>query len=155
MNELHTEDTLLFFLNNLSCDVTKIKPYIPNIHYGKVIKVYDGDTITIATLLYNGDLVPMKELYKFSVRILGIDTAEIKTKCSMEHNKGIAARDALSHKILHKIVQLKNISYDKYGRLLCNVFIDDINISEWLISTHFAVSYDGGTKIQNWAEENK
>jgi ethanolamine utilization protein EutA (predicted chaperonin) len=31
---------------------------LPDIKYGQVIKVYDGDTITIATPLFNGDEVP-------------------------------------------------------------------------------------------------
>jgi endonuclease YncB( thermonuclease family) len=146
----NTQDKLLLFLHNLSCDIKTVRPYLPDIHYGKVIKVYDGDTITIVCPLYNGDLLPSKDVYKFNVRILGIDTAELKTKCAIEHTKGIIARDALSSKILHKIVKLENVSYDKYGRILCNILLDDVNISEWLISTKMAVSYDGGTKHENW-----
>ena len=48
-------------------------PFIPPITHGKVIKVYDGDTITIAALLpYENS-----KLYRFSVRINGIDCPEI------------------------------------------------------------------------------
>ena len=45
-----------------------IKTFIPEITEGRVIKCYDGDTITVAAYL------PFKEseLYKFSVRINGI-----------------------------------------------------------------------------------
>jgi len=50
-------------------------PYIPSITCGKVIKVYDGDTITIATKLpYESS-----PIYRFSVRINGIDCPEMKT----------------------------------------------------------------------------
>ena len=46
--------------------------YIPNVREGKVIKVYDGDTITVG--FYNtGDPTP----YRISVRLLGIDTPEV------------------------------------------------------------------------------
>jgi endonuclease YncB( thermonuclease family) len=152
MNESNTQDKLLAFLHNLQCDVKSTRSFIPEIHYGKVIKVYDGDTITIASPLYNGDLSPNKSVYKFNVRILGVDTAELKTKSAIEHKKGIAARDALSTLILHKVVKLENISYDKYGRILCHVYLDDVNVSEWLISNHLAVSYDGGTKLEKWGE---
>ena len=49
-------------------------PFIPPISGGVVIKVYDGDTITIASKL------PYKKspLYRFSVRMNGIDAPELK-----------------------------------------------------------------------------
>ena len=43
---------------------------------GRVIKVYDGDTITIASKLPFND----SPLYRLSVRLNGIDTPEIKGK---------------------------------------------------------------------------
>ena len=51
--------------------------FIPPLKTGKVIKVYDGDTITIASRvpgLYNSPI------YKFSVRLNGIDSPEMKGK---------------------------------------------------------------------------
>lgn len=81
------------------CDVKTVRPFIPNIH----MEVYDGDTITIATPLY---------VYKFNVRILGIDTAELKTNGVVEPSERYFARDALSNLILHKVVKLKNVSYE-------------------------------------------
>ena len=59
---------------------TTAKPFIPKITYGKVIKVYDGDTITIACRIYNGySLVESPELYRFPVRLNGIDSPEMKS----------------------------------------------------------------------------
>ena len=46
------------------------------IHEGIVIKVYDGDTFTIATKIPDLQNSP---LYRFPVRLAGIDTPEIKT----------------------------------------------------------------------------
>ena len=146
----NTTEGLISFLNTTICDLKTVNSYVPDIHYGKVIKVYDGDTITIATTLHNGDIIPSMELYKFNVRILGVDTPEIKTKIIAEHDLGIIARDALSELIMNRVVRLENISYDKYGRILCNIFLEEINISEWLISKNYAVSYDGGTKLKKW-----
>lgn len=138
------------YLRTVEFDAKTVKAYIPEISYGKVIKVYDGDTITIATQLYNGDVSPKQELCKFNVRILGIDTPELKTKNVGEKELGIIARNALSELLLNKVVKLENVKYDKYGRILCNVFLDNVNISEWLVSNKLAVVYNGGTKTKKW-----
>lgn len=138
------------YLRTVEFDAKTVKAYIPEISYGKVIKVYDGDTITIATQLYNGDVSPKQELCKFNVRILGIDTPELKTKNAGEKELGIIARNALSELLLNKVVKLENVKYDKYGRILCNVFLDNVNISEWLVSNKLAVVYNGGTKTKKW-----
>lgn len=54
--------------------------YIPQIIYGKVIKVYDGDTITIASQIDPSNPI----IYRFSVRLNGIDSPEIKGKTENE-----------------------------------------------------------------------
>jgi endonuclease YncB( thermonuclease family) len=114
----------------------------PDITNGKVIKVYDGDTITIATKLpyYNSPF------FRFSVRLRGIDCPEIRTKNTTEKHCAVIARDLLVNNIYHKIVTLENIDYDKYGRILADVFLDGKNITELLINNRLAVKYDGGTK---------
>lgn len=113
---------------------------------GKVIKVYDADTITIATRL------PFKDspLYRLSVRLNGIDAPEIKGKdvSNEEKEAAVIARDVVSKMILHKDVVLKNIQTEKYGRVLADVYIDNINLNEYLITHKYAVKYDGGTKIK-------
>jgi endonuclease YncB( thermonuclease family) len=109
---------------------------------GQVIKVYDGDSITIAAYL------PMDSspLFRFSVRLNGIDTPEIKGKNEDEKAAAKAARDALSNLILHKVITLKNVDTEKYGRILADVYLDDLCVNDWLIKEHYAVKYDGGTK---------
>ena len=113
---------------------------------GKVIKVYDADTITIATRLPFND----SPLYRLSVRLNGIDAPEIKGKDVSDEEKeaAIIARDVVSKMILHKYVVLKNIQTEKYGRLLADVYIDNINLNEYLITHRYAVKYDGGKKIK-------
>ena len=53
-----------------------------------VFKVYDGDTITIATKICN-----LPNLYRFSVRILDIDCPEINSKDDFEKELAIKGRD--------------------------------------------------------------
>ena len=117
-------------------------PFIPPIESGQVIKVYDGDTITIATRL------PYKDspLYRFPIRLKGIDTAEIKSKNENEKKHALLARDALSELILHKTVVIKNIENEKYGRVLADIYLEDLCLNEWMIEKGYAVKYDGGTK---------
>jgi endonuclease YncB( thermonuclease family) len=117
---------------------------------GQVIKVYDGDTITIAAKM------PYKDspLYRFSVRLNGIDTPEIKGKGVTEEEKEMAkqARDFLESLILHKYVILKNIKNEKYGRILADIYLHDTHINTFLIEERYAVKYDGKTKItpESW-----
>lgn len=117
-------------------------PFVPPITEGKVVKVYDGDTITVAAKLP----YPDSPIYRFSVRLNGIDSPEINSKSSTEKMLAINAREALSGRILTRIVQLKNTSTEKYGRLLADVYLGETNINEWMITNKFAVAYDGGTK---------
>lgn len=109
---------------------------------GRVIKVYDGDTITIASKL------PFAEspLYRLSVRLNGIDTPEIKGKSDDEKTAAKNARDALSGLILNKHIVLKNIQSEKYGRILADVYINELHVNLWMIQQRYAISYEGKTK---------
>ena len=51
-------------------------PFTVPITGGYVIKVYDGDTITVASKLPFDN----SPIYRFSIRLAGIDTPEIKGK---------------------------------------------------------------------------
>jgi endonuclease YncB( thermonuclease family) len=113
---------------------------------GRVIKVYDGDTITIASKLPYTD----SQLYRFSVRLNGIDTPEIKGKNISEDEKESAtnARDFVANLVLNKFVRLENVSNEKYGRILADVYIGDIHLNDLLLRERYAVKYDGKTKIK-------
>jgi endonuclease YncB( thermonuclease family) len=113
---------------------------------GRVIKVYDADTITIASKL-PFDNSPM---YRLSVRLNGIDTPEIKGKGVSDEEKEAAknARDFVSNLILNKFIRLENIENEKYGRILADVYVGDIHINKLLLEEKYAVKYDGGTKTK-------
>lgn len=117
-------------------------PFVPPVTVGKVIKVYDGDTFTMISKLPN----TQGPIYRFNVRMKGIDSPEIKGKTLNEKELGKKSRDVLSNLILGKIVILKDISTEKYGRILADVYIGDLCINEWLLINNYAVKYDGGTK---------
>jgi len=120
------------------------------IQYGKVVKVYDGDTITIAAYLP----IPNSPLYRFSVRLNGIDTPEIRGKTRAEKDLALVAKNALSEFILGKVVELRNIMNEKYGRILADVYLGATHINEWMIENKYAVRYGGGAKVRptEWDE---
>ena len=125
-------------------NMTEVKPFIPPISSGFVVKVYDGDTITIISKL------PYKDsaLYKFSVRLNGIDCPEIKGETLKEKQCAQLARDELSKLILNKHVVLKDLKTEKYGRILAEVYLDDLHLNQYMLDMNLAVKYDGGTKIK-------
>ena len=100
-----------------------------------VTKVYDGDTITVDFDLGFGILIR-----KQKIRLLGINTPEIR---GPEKPQGIISRDALRQRILGKVVTIKT-SKDKkgkYGRWLGEVFMEEENINQWLITEGYAKEY--------------
>jgi endonuclease YncB( thermonuclease family) len=124
--------------------------FIPPVNKGLVIKVYDGDTITIASKL------PYSEscIYRFSVRLNGIDCPEIKGKTESEKQCAQIAKKELSNLILNKIISLKNVQNEKYGRILADVYLDDLHLNNFMIEKRLAVTYNGGTKVcpNNWMD---
>uniref|UniRef100_A0A6C0J2V8 TNase-like domain-containing protein n=1 Tax=viral metagenome TaxID=1070528 RepID=A0A6C0J2V8_9ZZZZ len=113
-------------------------------HLAKVVDVYDGDTIKCVFPIHN-------KLYRWNCRLSGVDTPEIRTRCSIEKKHGYKVRDYLRDKILNRMVYLQCNEFDKYGRLLVNILYDDCIINDWLIQNDYAFQYDGGTK-QSWSE---
>ena len=105
----------------------KKQPYtIENV---RVVKVYDGDTITV---LYNNK--------KVKVRLYGIDAPELK------QSYGKQARDYLSNIVLNKDITLKIYNKDVYGRQVAEVIYNNVNINQLLVKTGNVYVY---TKYNN------
>jgi len=130
--------------NNPICiiDYKETSVFIPPITCGQVIKVYDGDTITIASKLP----YPESPLYRFQVRLAGIDCPEIKTKNEEERAIALLARKEMEDLTFQKTVYLTNLQNEKYGRILADVYVDNIHLNQHMIKKKLAVNYDGATK---------
>ncbi len=142
----------------VECVLKDTVPFVPDVRYGRVVKVYDGDTITIGAKMY--PIHNSQPIYRFSVRLNGIDTPELKGSGEEEHQVAVLARDWLANKIMGRMVALENVSFEKYGRLLATVYLMEkkkkYGISKWervgeklnsqIVKERLAVSYDGGTK---------
>ena len=109
----------------------------------EILRVIDGDTLLVAARPWPQQTV---EVY---VRIRGIDTPEMHSKCATVRRAGIDARQ-----VLEKLtdtspqVQLTRIAGDKYfGRILADVTLSDgRNPAQYMLGEGMAVTYDGGRK---------
>lgn len=119
------------------------KKFIIPIQYGKVIKVYDGDTITIGFYLYGN-------YYRQSVRLNRVDTPELRSSNYIESEAAAYVKSKLQEKIMDKIIYLDDISYDKYGRILAEINLieskKNVNINDWLLNNNYGIPYYGGKK---------
>jgi endonuclease YncB( thermonuclease family) len=153
------------FSDTLNKKCKDFPPFLENqIIYGRVISIYDGDTITVLVKIDNN-------YCKWSVRLYELDTCEMKTKDEKLKDLAIKAKLLLyklitnieedlddSKKMNHFlenniiIVKLKTYGLDKYGRILASVYKKDDDIekhksfSEIIIENKLGYNYDGCTK---------
>ena len=116
----------------------------------KVERVVDGDTCDVVLDL-GFDI-----LYRSRVRLYGIDTPESRTRNKDEKARGKLAKTFLEESIaeVDKVViqtKLKD-SRGKFGRVLGDVVVDDVNINKLMIQCHLAVAYHGQSKDDVEAE---
>jgi len=131
--------------------------------YARVVDVYDGDTVTLVLPIYDS-------FFKFHVRLHGIDACEIHSHQDTVKKMSIKARnrlieiitsliDPLSLTLTRKDIQkmlndslylvwIKCYKFDKYGRLLADVFTHNKtkNISTLLLEEELVIPYDGKTR---------
>jgi len=132
------------------CDVTleNTIEYYPPITRGKVVRVYDGDTIYIASDEIHCP-VPNKT-FIFTIRIKHIDTPEIRTKNLEEKELGKKAKQKMEELVLNKFVTLEDIQHEKkWGRILAVVKVNGVSVSDVMLETGHAKPYEGGHK-ESW-----
>ena len=120
------------------------------IYRAKLDRVVDGDTVD-ALIDVGFDI-----WFKKRIRFMGLDTWESRTRDLDEKKKGMIAK-ARTKELLEKVsaksgyFRLKSHGLGKYGRVLGELFVMDVdgkqwNINETLIAEGHAYVYDGGKK---------
>jgi micrococcal nuclease len=112
------------------------------------VRNYDGDTITF-------NLPNLHPIIgeKISIRVNGIDTAEIRGKCEKEKYTAKQAKDMVTEILKDaERIDLKNMERGKYFRIAADVYVDGENLAEALIDSGMAVKYDGGGGNTSWCE---
>jgi endonuclease YncB( thermonuclease family) len=137
---------------------------------GKMVECYDGDTCKIVLIVNNA-------LNKFTCRLNNVDAPEMKpplnkqnrlleiamackcrnrllqlaTNCFDKCDINCQYKKTEINKFLHsnsKLIAVECLEFDKYGRLLVNLYDERNNDSynDILISEKLVKQYDGGTK---------
>jgi len=104
---------------------------------------YDGDTCYVVAKTLPDNLKNM------SIRILGIDTPEIRGKCLEEKSLALQGR-AFANDMFKNAdnIEFRNLKWDKYGgRILADVYIDGISYKDKIIEAGLAREYYGDKKI--------
>ena len=113
----------------------------------KITRVVDGDTVDVDIDLGFGVW-----LHKERVRIYGIDTPESRTRDLEEKKYGLAAKEFVKEFVRDKggsNIVLRTRKYDakgKFGRILGDIIVDNVSMSETMIKEHHAVTYYGQSK---------
>ena len=106
-----------------------------------ITKVVDGDTVDVDIDLGFG-MVYKKQ----RVRLMGIDTPESRTRDLVEKLFGKASKKHLKELLSEGNITLRSHDKGKFGRILGELFINDISINQKMIDDHHAVDYGGGNK---------
>lgn len=112
-------------------------------------KIIDGDTIVLDI-----DLGFSVVLANQTIRLIGIDTPESKSKDKVEKIFGIASKKAVEEFIKNSdqenlIIQtiFCDENGDKFGRILGKIFNSNkVCLNDWLVEFNYAVKYDGENK---------
>ena len=115
----------------------------------KVLRVVDGDTVEI-----EAPFLPKELKQSLLLRINGVHVPEkgTRAKCPEENMASLRAKLFVEQEISNgKNVLILIRSWDKYGgRILGDVLIDGIPLSQKLLSRKYAVPYNGRGKKKDW-----
>ncbi len=118
----------------------------------KYIKNYDADTVTFK-------IPNIHPLFgdNISIRVLGVDTPEIRTKNKCEKEKARNAKKLVKNLLKRaKRIDLTEIKRGKYFRVVADVMIDGKSLKYYLLKNGLATNYDGGKKKKiDWCKSNR
>ena len=108
----------------------------------RVLRVIDGDTIAVRARIWIGQSVDTR------VRIVGVDTPELRGECALEIELAAAARELVVEALGDQPVTLRDVRYDKFGgRVLARVESSTgEDIARLLIAAGLGRPYDGGKR---------
>jgi endonuclease YncB( thermonuclease family) len=92
---------------------------LPGPYRAQVIRVIDGDSIEAQVTIWLGQQVTT------TVRMAGIDTAELDAPCLSARLNAVAARAYLKARVDGRTVSLTEVETDKYGGRIVAQLIDE------------------------------
>lgn len=145
-------------LNNKLVNITTHKdvPYFNfdnQTYIAKPCNVYDGDTFSVI-FDFKGELI------KYRCRCYGYDTPEMRPSKQnpnrlKEKELAYAAKQRMIELVeAHpsKLIKIKCLKFDKYGRILIKAWnnVNEKSINEIMVEEGHGKWYDGGKKDTNW-----
>lgn len=122
----------IFFTITLYFKTIVANNYVATTQVATVVKIIDGDTIDVK---YNNKIT--------RVRFLGINTPELFTTPAQPYATQAkqAVQKALANQQTVTLKYYNNNMYDKYNRLLAEVYINNISINQILLQQGLAFVY--------------
>lgn len=115
-------------------EATNLKTLSGAVSTATDFKVIDGDTLKVTF----GANIPV------SIRLADIDAPELG------QHYGFEAKDKLEHLLAQQQPKLTFEENDKYGRKVCSLWVDGLNLNIQLVETGFAwANPDAGSSFQN------
>ena len=108
----------------------------------ELLRVVDGDTVDVRIDL------GFNVWHKCRVRLMGINAPESRTRDKEEKKRGLAAKQWLINTLdsAQADIEMRSHGSGKYGRILGEIYINDININQLMVSEGHAIKYDGGKR---------
>jgi len=139
-------------INNINENDISYFSFIGKTFIAKPCHIYDGDTFSI--------IFKYKDEYiKYRCRCMGYDCPEmkpLKSNPNRDNEKMLAIKSRerlieLIGKHSSKLIKVECLEFDKYGRILINVWnmVDTKSINQIMIEEGHGKAYSGGTK-EGW-----
>ena len=110
----------------------------------KITKVIDGDTIR-ADIDLGFDMI----LSNQTIRLYGVDAPESRTRDLEEKYYGNLTKEFLKRYIKNNNIVILKTHLDKkgkFGRILGEIYLNNLNVNQLLIDENLAVEYHGQSK---------
>jgi len=109
----------------------------------KVLRVIDGDTLVVSAQVWLGQRIETK------LRLYGIDTPELRSRCSSERELAARAKALVERLSENGQIVIRNIQFGKFaGRVLGQVeTAAGENFADSLIQSGLARAYSGGKRL--------
>lgn len=129
----------------VSAASTPTQDMLPGPVAAEVVRVVDGDTLTVRAHVWLGQRVEVE------VRLAGIDAPELRGRCPRESELARAAQRTVEALVATPAVRLREVRHDKYGgRVLARVeTADGRDLGTVLVQRGLARRYEGG-KREGW-----
>lgn len=123
-----------------------------------IFSIYAAEISAVVTKIYDGDTILVKEINgegKFKIRLADIDAPEKRQRFGNE------VTCQLNKLLFRKQVIIKYSSIDRYGRIIGEVYLNNVNINEMMLKNGWCWWYKNYSKkyhyqnFQNHARKNK